>query len=68
MKSIILEAHRRSLWQVLGIYLNDAKGDSETAALHYARFVELWKDADAELQPRVAAARARLNEIVRARG
>lgn len=48
--------------------LYDAKGDTETAAIHYARFVELWKDADPELQPRVTAARERLNEIVRARG
>lgn len=48
--------------------LYDAKGDNERAAVHYARFVELWKDADPELQPRVTAARERLNEIVRARG
>jgi tetratricopeptide (TPR) repeat protein len=46
----------------------DARGDLENAALHYAQFVELWADADAPLQPRVEAARARLNEIVRKRG
>ncbi len=32
-------------------------GDREKALEHYAHFVELWKDADPELQPRVEAAR-----------
>jgi hypothetical protein len=36
--------------------------------LYYARFVELWDDADDELQPRVQAAQARLDEILRQRG
>jgi hypothetical protein len=31
-------------------------------------FVELWANADEELQPRVQAAQARLEEIVRERG
>jgi len=48
--------------------LYDAKGDTENAALYYAQFVELWDEADAELQPRVAVARARLEEIIRERG
>ena len=48
--------------------LYDARGDLENAALYYARFVELWADADAELQPRVEAARARLEAIIRERG
>ncbi|MBT8462746.1 MAG: tetratricopeptide repeat protein, partial [Gemmatimonadetes bacterium] len=48
--------------------LYDEAGDLENAALYYARFVELWADADAELQPRVDAARARLEEIIRERG
>jgi hypothetical protein len=48
--------------------LYDAAGDLENAAVYYARFVELWADADAELQPRVEAARARLEEIIRERG
>jgi tetratricopeptide (TPR) repeat protein len=48
--------------------LYDEQGDLENAALYYARFVELWADADAELQPRVEAARARLEEIIRERG
>ena len=48
--------------------LYDESGDLENASLYYARLVELWKDADAELQPRVRAAQARLEEIVRERG
>ncbi|MDH3298022.1 MAG: hypothetical protein OEM96_07075, partial [Gemmatimonadota bacterium] len=48
--------------------LYDANGDTENAALYYAQFVDLWANADAELQPRVAAARERLEEIIRARG
>ena len=48
--------------------LYDETGDLENAAVYYARFVELWADADPELQPRVQAAQARLEEIVRERG
>jgi tetratricopeptide (TPR) repeat protein len=48
--------------------LYDEKGDLEKASVYYARLVELWQDADAELQPRVRAAQARLEEIVRERG
>jgi len=35
------------------------------AADHYTRFVDLWKDADPEFQPDVAAARARMEEFRR---
>lgn len=38
-------------------------GDLEAAARRYATFVELWADADPELQPRVARAQRRLQEI-----
>jgi tetratricopeptide (TPR) repeat protein len=47
--------------QMAKIY--DAKGDAENAAQHYREFVELWKNADPELQPRVAAARERLKKL-----
>ena len=48
--------------------LYDEQGNLEKAVLYNARFVELWADADADLQPRVKAAQARLDEIVRERG
>ncbi len=48
--------------------LYDRKGDLENAAKYYAMFAELWADADDELQPRVRAAQARLEEILRERG
>jgi len=44
--------------------LYDAAGDFDMAATHYARFVELWVDADAQLRPRVQAAQRRLQEIL----
>lgn len=40
--------------------LYETKGDAARAVRHYERFVELWKNADPPLQPKVAAARARL--------
>jgi len=46
----------------------DERGDLERAAGYYARYVDLWADADPDLQPRVEAARARLEEIVAERG
>ena len=48
--------------------LYDEMGDLEQAAGYYAAFVELWQEADPELQPRVQVARTRMEEIVRERG
>jgi tetratricopeptide (TPR) repeat protein len=48
--------------------LYDEQGDWEKAAEHYARFVELWSEADSDLQPRVQAAQRRLDEIFASRG
>jgi tetratricopeptide (TPR) repeat protein len=48
--------------------LYDERGDQENAARNYAQFVELWREADSELQPRVQAAQKRLEEIVARRG
>jgi tetratricopeptide (TPR) repeat protein len=45
--------------------LYEARGDAKRAATHYATFVELWKGADPELQPRVAEARTRLERVRR---
>jgi hypothetical protein len=41
----------------------DAKGDVTNAVHHYREFVEFWKNADPELQPRVTAARERLQQL-----
>jgi len=46
--------------------LYEAKGDKTKAASYYTKFITLWKDADPELQPRVAEVRkrlARLNDL-----
>jgi hypothetical protein len=40
--------------------LYEAKGDAKRAAAQYAAFVELWKSADPDLQPKVAEVQARL--------
>jgi tetratricopeptide (TPR) repeat protein/tRNA A-37 threonylcarbamoyl transferase component Bud32 len=40
--------------------LYEEKGDRGRAASYYRRFVDVWKDADPELQPQVNAARRRL--------
>jgi tetratricopeptide (TPR) repeat protein len=59
---VLAPAHER-----LG-QLYDDRGDHQNALLHYARFVELWKDADPDLQPRVQAVQTRLEEILAERG
>ena len=43
--------------------LYDAKGNTPKAAEHYRAFIELWKHADPDLQPRVAEARRRLAKL-----
>ncbi len=43
--------------------LYEAKGDAVKAAEHYRAFIDLWKNADRELQPRVAEARRRLTRL-----
>ncbi|HEX9562463.1 MAG TPA: hypothetical protein VF981_00760, partial [Gemmatimonadaceae bacterium] len=48
--------------------LYDGRGNADFALSHYARFVELWKDADADLQPQVQKARDRMRELQRRRG
>jgi tRNA A-37 threonylcarbamoyl transferase component Bud32/tetratricopeptide (TPR) repeat protein len=43
--------------------LYESRGDRAKAAAHYREFVALWKNADAELQPRVTAARTALRRL-----
>ncbi|MEE8135526.1 MAG: tetratricopeptide repeat protein, partial [Gemmatimonadales bacterium] len=44
--------------------LYEATGDRDKAIEYYNTFVELWADADAELQPRVADIRERIARLV----
>jgi tetratricopeptide (TPR) repeat protein len=48
--------------------LYEARGDRKRAAEYYARFVELWKDADPELQPGVRELRGRLTKLAQEPG
>jgi tetratricopeptide (TPR) repeat protein len=48
--------------------LYEAKGNIEKALEHYTAFVELWKNADPELQPRVRDVRGRIERLLRRRG
>jgi tetratricopeptide (TPR) repeat protein/tRNA A-37 threonylcarbamoyl transferase component Bud32/TolB-like protein len=41
----------------------EAKGNREKAAHYYGLFVDLWKNADADLQPKVAEVRKRLARL-----
>jgi tetratricopeptide (TPR) repeat protein/tRNA A-37 threonylcarbamoyl transferase component Bud32 len=43
--------------------LYEAKGERQKALGHYLKFVELWKNADPELQPKVAEARAKIARL-----
>jgi tetratricopeptide (TPR) repeat protein len=43
--------------------LYEERGDLGKATEYYTRFVTLWKDADADLQPRVAEVRRRLEAL-----
>jgi len=48
--------------------LYDAKGNFEQALTHYTQFVELWKNADSDMQPQVQKVRDRIRELQRRRG
>ena len=48
--------------------LYEAKGNTVKAVENYQKFVDLWKDADPELQPAVKSAKARLDELKRKGG
>lgn len=67
--SFILPAHRSDLPPVL-IRLGELyaeRGDRERALEYYSRFVDLWNDADEELQPQVAEVRERMARLVEGR-
>jgi len=43
--------------------LYEAKGDTAKAVEQYRAFIELWKNADPDLQPRVTEAKRRLAQL-----
>ena len=48
-------------WRLASLY--ERKSDVRRAVEYYGKFIELWSDADPELQPRVAEARRRLGRL-----
>ena len=48
--------------------LYESRGDRRRAADYYGRFIDLWKNADPELQPAVREVRARLAQLAREPG
>ena len=57
-----------TIWQPVGWFrlgeLYQSKGDRERAKHFYGKFIDNWKDADPELQPKVREARRRMAELV----
>jgi eukaryotic-like serine/threonine-protein kinase len=45
--------------------LYEAKGQRDRALAHYRTFLDLWKDADSELQPKVTDAKQRVAALTR---
>jgi eukaryotic-like serine/threonine-protein kinase len=48
--------------------LYEAKGDRQQAISHYTKFVELWKDADPQLQPKVTEVKAKIARLSKIEG
>ena len=48
--------------------LYDAKGKTAEAVAHYQQFIDLWKNADSDLQPQVQKVRERVKELQRRAG
>ena len=61
--ALVLAAARQRLGE-----LYEAKGNVDKALENYTAFVELWKNADPELQPRVRDVRGRIERLQRRRG
>jgi hypothetical protein len=51
-----------SVYERLGD-LYEQRGDTAKAVYYYGKLVDLWKDADPELQPRVEAARRAIEAL-----
>jgi tetratricopeptide (TPR) repeat protein len=59
--------HRAGAHKRLG-ELYEARGDRQRALTQYQKFVDLWKGADPELQPKVADVRKRIARLSAAEG
>jgi serine/threonine-protein kinase len=44
--------------------LHEEKGNREKAASYYQKFIDLWRDADADLQPQVTEVKKKLAHVV----
>jgi tetratricopeptide (TPR) repeat protein len=53
-----------SLYRLGELY--ESAGDTKHATEYYGRFVDFWKNADPDLQPRVVEARKRIERMNRA--
>jgi tetratricopeptide (TPR) repeat protein len=62
---LALDANRRPGVELRLAQLYDARHDEARATDHYRRWLELWRNADTELQPRVSVVRHRLAELTR---
>jgi tetratricopeptide (TPR) repeat protein len=59
--------HLAAAYKRLG-ELYEARNDRKQAVKYYEKFVDLWKDADAELQPGVKEVRGRLAKLAQEPG
>jgi tetratricopeptide (TPR) repeat protein len=62
------EASQRALNHKRLGELYDQKGNVQKAVENYREFLELWKDADASLQPKVAEVRRKLSRLADVEG
>jgi tetratricopeptide (TPR) repeat protein len=72
---VVPQANRQSLDVFILPYsherlaaLYEARGEPAKAALHYRALIDLWKNADPELQPQVEAARAAVHRLADVEG
>ena len=62
--NFILEYHPLAQFRLGELY--STKGDNEAAIEAFSKFVEMWREADADLQPQVQYARDRIDALLTA--
>ena len=60
-----MDANFRARFLVRAGELHEGKGDTQNALRRYQEFLELWRNADPELQPRVREIRERVGRLQR---